>query len=153
MGRLRGASGLDSGVHSRAYAGIMSASERARQPSGLVHSGASAPNESQDQRRRYERNSKADLLSKLTGLLRRALRGPERAEHAAVAWVWLQQTTAAGALVEMHTGSRRHRLDPGEAAVRAGDRGGEHHHSAPGLPGVLLESDRIAAPKPVSRVR
>src|SRR5439155_22558094 len=93
------------------------------------------------------------LLLELTGLPRPALRGPERAEHAAVAWVWLQQVTAAGALVEVHTGSRRHRLDPGEAAVRAGDRGGEHHHSAPGLPGVLLESDRIAAPNPVSRVR
>lgn len=36
MGRLRGASGLDSGVHSRIYARIMSATEGAVEPSGLV---------------------------------------------------------------------------------------------------------------------
>src|SRR5205823_6714528 len=100
-----------------------------------------------------ERGLGAGTGTGLTGLLRWALRGSERAEHAAVARIWLEQATAAGALVEVHTGSRRHRLDLGEAAVRAGDRGGEHHHSAPGLPGALLESVRTVAPNPVSRVR
>src|SRR5947199_4981152 len=57
MGRLRGASGLDYGVHSRVYVGIMSATEGSRQPSGLVRIGdlAAQARVTPDTLRYYER--------------------------------------------------------------------------------------------------
>jgi hypothetical protein len=67
----------------------------------------------------------------LSSLLRRALLRPVRTEHAAVAILRMEQTTAALASVEVHARIRGHRLDLGEATMRASDRGAEDWHGLP----------------------
>jgi hypothetical protein len=64
--------------------------------------------------------STAARLPSSVSLDGRARHCSERAEHAAVTWLWTEQYLAAGAFIEEQAGIGRHWFRLGRSAVRAG---------------------------------